>query len=116
MACYLALLVEHQALWIEIHDDLLRRIVLLDIAVKVEADHVARVNLARQFEELCQALRFCLFYVLCRHADDEVHVDVVVVFLIVLSEDSAPLSFATADRRRHTHHDHAVALLADHGF
>jgi hypothetical protein len=96
-AC-LAFLVERQSLRVKIFDDFLRRVVLLDLAVKVEADHVARVDLARQFEELCQALLFCLFYVLRRHANDEVHVDVVVVFLIVLSGDSASLVVTMADK------------------
>jgi hypothetical protein len=66
-------------------DDLLWRVVLLDLALKVEADHVARVDeLVRQFEKLGQTLLFCLLYVLRRHINDEVHVDIVVVFLIVL--------------------------------
>ena len=54
-AC-LALLVESQSFWIEFLDDLLWRIVLLDLAIKVEADHVARVDLACQLEVLDQAL------------------------------------------------------------
>ena len=82
-AC-LAFLVVCQPLWIELLDDLLRRVVLLDFALKVETDHVARVELVRQFEKLGQALLFCLLYVLRRHINDEVHVDIVVVFLIVL--------------------------------
>jgi hypothetical protein len=82
-AC-LAFLVVCQPLWIELVDDLLRRAVLPDLAIKVEANHIARVDLARQFKELGQTLRFCLLDILRRHANDEVHVDVIVVFLIVL--------------------------------
>jgi len=62
------------------------RVVLPDLAVKVEAIHIARVDLARQFEELGQTLLFCLLDILRRHVNDEVHVDVIVVFLIVLPE------------------------------
>jgi hypothetical protein len=36
-------------------------VVLLDLAVQVEAHHVVRVNLAREYQELCQALLLCLF-------------------------------------------------------
>ena len=82
-AC-LPFLVVCQPLWIELVDDLLWRVVLLDLALKVKADHIARVDLARQFEELGQTLLFCLLDILRRHVNDEVHVDVIVVFLIVL--------------------------------
>jgi len=82
-AC-LALLVVRQSLRIEFIDDFFWRVVLLDLALKVEADHVVHVNLACQFEELGQALLFCLFNILYCQVDDEVHIDVVVVFLIIL--------------------------------
>ena len=82
-AC-LAFLVVCQPLWIELVDDLLWGAVLPDLAIEVEANHIARVDLARQFEELGQTLLFCLLDILRRHANDEVHVDVIVVFLVVL--------------------------------
>lgn len=82
-AC-LAFLVVCQPLWIELLDHLLWGIVLPDLAVKIETNHIARVDFARQFEELGQTLLFCLLNVLRRHVNDEVHVDVIVVFFVVL--------------------------------
>ena len=80
----LAFLIICESLGVEFLDNLLRRAVLLDLALKVKADHVARVYLARKLEELSEALLFCLFDVLGRHIDHEMYVDVVVVLFVIL--------------------------------
>ena len=110
-AC-LAFLVVCQPLWIELLDDLLWRVVLLDLALKVETHHVARVELVRQFKKLGQTLLFCLFYVLRRRINDEVHIDIVMVFLIVLP-GTQHLSWRISNL---TYLDHTITLLANHGF
>lgn len=80
----LALLVERESLGVEILDDLLSRLILLDLAVEVKAEHVARVNLGRQFEELDEPLSFGFLHVLLAERHHEVDVHVVVVLLVVL--------------------------------
>ena len=51
---------------IELVDDLLWRVVLPDLAIRVKANHITRVDLARQFEELGQTLLVCLLDILFR--------------------------------------------------
>ena len=80
----LAFLIICESLGVEFLDNLLGRAVLLDLALKVKADHVTCVYLARKLEELSETLLFCLFDVLGSHIDYEMYVDVVVVFFVVL--------------------------------
>jgi hypothetical protein len=110
---YLALLVVSQSLWVEVLDDLLWRVIFLDLALKVEADHVARADLARQFEELSRPLLFRLFDVLGRHAHDKVHIDVIMVFLVILTGTQHGRHYVS---RQRTYLDHTIALLTNHGF
>jgi hypothetical protein len=71
-------------LWVELFDDLFRGCVLLDLALEIEAHHVARIDLGRQLEELGETLFFSLFEILRSHGNHKVDVHVIVVFLVVL--------------------------------
>ena len=94
MRAYLALLIPREPNRVEVLHHLLGRVVLLDLAVKVEAHHVARVDLARQLEELEEALLLGLLHALLAESDDEVDVHVVVVLFVVLfAPESADTSF-----------------------
>ena len=49
---HLSLLIPREPHGVEVFDNFLGRVIFLDLAIKVEADHITRVDLARQFEEL----------------------------------------------------------------
>lgn len=81
---YLALLIICQSLGEKFLDDFLWGIVFLNFPVKVETYHVASINLARELEEFGKALLLGLLKVLGCHCDDKVHVDIVMMFLVIL--------------------------------
>lgn len=81
---HLALLVVCQSYRIKVFQDFFGRIILLDLPFKVEADHIACINLGCEFEEFEQPLGFGFLHVLCVHRDDKVHIKIVMMFLIVL--------------------------------
>lgn len=56
----------------------------MDLALEIERHHVARIDLGRELEELCKTLFLSLLEVLRSHADHEMDVHVIVVFLVVL--------------------------------
>ncbi len=107
----LALLIERESLWVKFFDHLLRRAVFLDLALKVEADHVARVDLGRELEELGETLLLSLFDVLGRHVNDEMYVDIIVVFFVILQ---VLAQYGKPIRRKHTYFDDAITFLANH--
>jgi hypothetical protein len=84
LATDLPLLVEGEANGVEILDNLFGGMVLLDLAVEVETNHVAGVDLGRELEELLETLLFSLLKVLRTHCDDNMNVDVIRVLLVVL--------------------------------
>lgn len=69
---------------VKFFNDLLRGRVLLYLALEIECHHVARIDLRRELEELCKTLFLSLLEVLRSHANHEVDVHVIVVFLVVL--------------------------------
>jgi hypothetical protein len=81
---YLALLIICQSNRVKVLNDLLWRFIFLNLAVKVEANHVACCQLRCQFEELHEALLLSLLHALGRHTDDEMDISIVMVFFVVL--------------------------------
>lgn len=80
----LALVVKVEAHVVEVAHDVLGRRVLLDLALRVEADHVARVDLGHDLEHLLEAVGVDRLLALGRERHDEVHVALGVVLLVVL--------------------------------
>jgi len=71
---------------VKVFQNLFSRIIFLDLALEVEADHVARINLRRQLEELKETLLLCLLQVLRAHGDSEVDIQIVVVLFVILQK------------------------------
>jgi len=71
---------------VKVFQNLLSRIVFLDLAFEVKADHVARINLRRQLEELKETFLLCLLQVLRAHGDSEVDIQIVVMLFVILQK------------------------------
>lgn len=68
----------------EINKNILRRSVLSDLSVEIEADHVRRVECRSHFEALFEALFLGRFHVFFGHMQLEVYSSVRVMLLIIL--------------------------------
>lgn len=112
---HLALLVPSQTNRIEVLDYLLWGVVLLDLSIEVETDHVARVDLAREFEELKEALSFSLLQVLLPHGNDKVYVHIVMVLFVILGIIKQSVTEYRPKYRTSSYLHWAVTLLTHHG-
>lgn len=82
---HLPLLIIRQPDWVEIFQDIFSRVILLNFAVAIEAYHVACIEFADKLEEFKEALLFSSFQLFGTHRNHEVNIEVIVVFLVVLS-------------------------------
>lgn len=81
---HLSLLIVRQTLRVKLFDNLFGRRISLNFTLEVETDHVARIDFARQLEELDQALLLRLLQIICSHRNDKVYVNIVVMLFVVL--------------------------------
>ena len=81
---YLPLLIVAQSNRIKVFEDLFGVVVLLDLALKIKADHVVGANLRRKLEVLLKTLCLGLFKLFDTHRDNEMNVAIVMVLFVVL--------------------------------
>lgn len=81
---YLALVVIVQTNVVKVFNDFLGCRVLLDLAVRIKHDHVARAQLANALERLLETVLLDRVFTRSGQGDDEVHSRVGVVLFVVL--------------------------------
>lgn len=80
----LSLVIVFETNIVEVANDLLGGSVLLDLAGGIETNHVTRVDLAGDFEDLFKSILFDRFFTFVGESNDEMYGRVSMVFFVVL--------------------------------